>query len=165
MSTTKIPKFGDPEILPKGTLRRPSAERMIYDKTGRLTGTTGPLTEERFYEADDLTVLPQWIRARGNEWTTKAFRQLVFAWLIKFFQTHPWASQWDVKEVASSERNAVRLSEDQVHLVIGMTRKPDGKRFETAVMFGPLAREDNPAAVQAVLAQAEHVFDVLAAAR
>ena len=36
------------------------------------------MSEERFYEAEDLKGLPQWTRTRGNEWTTVAFRQLVF---------------------------------------------------------------------------------------
>jgi hypothetical protein len=163
MTTTKIPRYGDPEILPKGIVRRPSAERMTYDHSGNLTGTTGPLTEERFYEAPDLDKLPQWTRTRGNEWTTAEFRQHVFRWFIKFFATRPWAKQWDVKEVASSQRNAVRLDESQLHLVIGITRA-DKTRFESAATFPLYARENNLSALLAVLAQAEHIFDVLAAA-
>lgn len=161
MTTTKIPKFGDPEILPKGVVRRPSVERQPFDNRGRLKPDgPGPLKEERFYEAPDLGSLPQWKRTRGNEWTTQEFRKLVFAFLIAFFDVRKdWARKWDITEVASAVRSG-RLPEDLWHLVIGVTQK-EGGRIETSVMFPPHAREDNPTAVAAVLAQAAEVLDVL----
>lgn len=161
MTTKKIPQYGDPEILPKGVVRRPSAERQPFTTGGVLKpGGPGPLTEERFYEAPDLEKIPQWIRKRGDEWTTREFRHLVFAWLIAFFDARPWAGKWDVKEVASSVRSVGRLGEDHLHLVIGITPRV-GERFETAVAFARDAREDNPDRVQAVLAQAEITLDAL----
>jgi hypothetical protein len=161
MTTTKIPQYGDPEILPKGTVRRPSVERQPFSHGGRLKPDgPGPLTEERFYEAPDLVKLPQWERTRGNEWTTVEFRKIVFGWLIQFFDARDWPGKWDVKEVASAVRSVARLDDDRLHLVIGITPK-EGERFETAVMFPKHAREDSPENVLAVLGQAEVTLDAL----
>jgi hypothetical protein len=165
MTTKKIPQYGDPEILPRGTVRRPSVERQPFTNSGELKpGGPGPLPEERFYEAPDLEKIPQWERTRGNEWTTAEFRRIVFDWIIAFFDARDWPAKWDVKEVASATRSVNRLDESRLHLVIGITPK-DGERIETAVMFPLEAREDSPQQVLAVLGQAAAALDAVRAAQ
>ncbi len=162
MTTTKIPQFGDKEILPKGRVVRPSVERMPFDSRGRLKPEgPGPLKEVRFYEAADIDDLP-WTRKRGDEWTTADFRRIVFAWIVQFFDNRKdWAGKWDVREVAAAQRSG-RLPEKSLHLVIGITaRGEDPVRIETAAMFPPDSREENPDRANIILKQAEQVLDAL----
>ena len=163
MTTTKVPQFGDPEILPRGTVRRPSPERMPFTNSGALKpGGPGPLTEERFTEAPDLAKIPQWTRKRGTEWTTAEFRQLVFTFIIGFFDARDWPGRWDITEVAGSVRSVNRLPEDRLHLVIGITPKDgQGPRVETAIEFPANAREDNPDQVRQRLASAAEALNAL----
>jgi len=156
MSTTKIPQYGDPEILPKGTVRRPSPERMPFGSAGQLKpGGPGPLPEN-FTEQADIDGLP-WRRFRGDEWTTPELRALVFSWLVTFFDARSWATAWEVIEKASADRHG-RLRENQWHLVFRVTRS-DNKAFEVAVVFPPDARADAPDRVAKVLAQAAQALD------
>ena len=160
MTTTRIPTNGDPEVLPLGRVVRPSHERQTFTTGGeRKPGGPGPLTEERFYEAPDLADLPQWKRARGNEWTDSEFRQVVFTWMIAFFDNRDWPGKWDIEEVASAERSIARLADDQVYLRIGISPK-DGERVETSITF-PGVRSDNPAGVTARLDLAAQALDAL----
>ena len=159
MSHTDFPEFGDAQLLPKGDVIRPSTQRQPFDNTGRLKpGGPGPLTEVRFYEHEDLASFPQWIRTRGNEWTTAPFRKIVLGWLAGFFRDRPWPRAWDVKEVAGMSRSMNRLGEDSLHLVIGITPR-EGERVETAIAFPPDCREDNPAAALGKLNLAASTLD------
>ena len=157
MSTKKIPQYGDPEILPKGEIIRPSAQRQIFNYSGRRV-EPGPQIEERFFEAPDLQALPQWVRQRGDEWTTVEFRAAVFLWLIGFFDARDWAAQWDIREVGSAPKSG-RLPADQQHLVLGI-QTTAGSRVETAVAF-PTTSRDDPAAIRAVLDSAAAALDAL----
>lgn len=164
MSTDDFPEFGDAQLLPKGTIRRPSAERQPFDNSGRLKpGGPGPLTEERFYEHPDLAKLPQWNRTRGNEWTDQPFRKIVMAFLVEFFRERDWPLKWDIKEVAGAVQSMNRLSDDRVYLVIGVTPKA-GSRVETSITF-PGVRADNPVGVIARLDLAAVTLDALFAAQ
>ncbi len=160
MTTTKIPTSGDPEILPRGRVVRPSHERQTFTTGGlRKPGGPGPLTEERFYEAPDLAELPQWKRARGEEWTDSAFRQVVFDWMIAFFDDRDWPHIWDITEKAGAERSIARLADDKVYLRIGIT-PTDGARVETSITF-PGVRGDDPVGVTARLDLAAQGLDAL----
>jgi hypothetical protein len=109
----------------------------------------GPLPEG-FMHAPDIEGLP-WTRRHGDEWTTPEFRQLVFDWIIGFFDSRDWPIKWDVTEKATATRSINRLDESKVYLIIGVTRKSDNERFEVAVAFRENEREDNPQAVTTVL--------------
>lgn len=137
---------------------RPSNERMPFDSSGRLKPEgPGPLPEG-FLHAPDIEGLA-WTRKRGDEWTTPEFRQLVFNWLILFFRERDWAIKWDVTEKATADRSAVRLHEDKLYLVFGITRKSDDQRFEVSVIFTSHQREDHPEEVNRVLASAAQSID------
>ncbi len=161
MSHTDFPEFGDPQLLPKGDIIRPSTQRMPFDSGGRLKpGGPGPLTEVRFYEHPDLANFPQWIRTRGNEWTVQPFRAIVLGWIAGFFRDRSWAHKWDIKEVASMPRSMNRLGEDHLHLVIGITPR-EGARVETAIAFPPACRENDPPAALGKLDLAGRTLDAL----
>ena len=129
---------------------RPSAQRQPFTSSGELKPAgPGPLPEG-FELAPDIEKLP-WERKRGDEWTTPEFRQLVFDWLIGFFEVRDWPIKWDVQEKATAVRSITRLKENELYLIIGVTRKSDGERFECAVAFRENEREDNPQAVAIVL--------------
>lgn len=137
---------------------RPSTERMPFDTSGRLKEAgPGPLPEG-FLHAPDIEGL-EWTRRRGDEWTTPEFRQLIFDWLIAFFAARTWPIAWDVTEKATADRTAVRLQEDKLYLVFGITRKADKQRFEVSVIFTSKQREDNPAEVARVLSGAAQALD------
>jgi hypothetical protein len=129
-----LPQSGDPEILPRGEVTRPSKERMPFGPSGELLND-GPAVPEDFLQAPDIEGLP-WTRKRGEEWTDATFRQATFDFLIDFFRTRSWAYQWTVRERSQSERmSAHKLPPDQYYLVIGIVRKSDGQRFETSAEF------------------------------
>lgn len=160
MNDGKFPEFGDPDLLPKQDVIRPSVQRQPFDNTGKLKpGGPGPLTEERFYDQPDLVSFPQWNRTRGNEWTTAPFRSLVMTFLAGFFKSRDWPLKWDIKEVASMARSVNRLADDKVYLIIGITPR-EGDRVETSITF-PDVREDNPPGVTARLDLAAATLDAL----
>jgi len=109
----------------------PSAERLPFTNGGVLR-PNGPVLPRDYMLAPDLKNYPQWKRRRGDEWTNKEQRVLVFDWLRDFFRTRVWARRWDVCEVATSMRSASRLLD--VRLVIGITPK-SGARIEVAIVF------------------------------
>lgn len=141
---TKIPKYGDPELLPKGTVKRPA------------------VIDDALLDRADIEGLP-WIRVHGDEWTLPDLRRLVFDFIVAFFDSRGWPSGWEVVEKASAVRSG-RLPAEQFHLVLSMTRKKDGHRYEIAVTFPPDARADQPARVRTVLNQAAVALDALQAA-
>ncbi len=160
MTDKPFPEFGDPQLLPKGTVIRPSTERQPFDNSGALKpGGPGPLTEERFYDHPDLALLPQWNRTRGNEWTDQPFRALVMTFITGFFRARDWPLRWDIKEVAGMQRSINRLADDKVYLIIGITPRK-GDRVETAITF-PEVRADDPAGVAARLDLAAATLDAL----
>lgn len=129
---------------------RPSTQRQPFTNSGeRKPEGSGPLPEG-FQHAPDIEKL-SWERRQGDEWTTLEFRQLVFDWLIEYFEERDWPIKWDVKEKATAVRSMERLSDDKVYLIIGVTRRSDEERFECAVAFRENEREDNPDAVKVVL--------------
>ncbi len=138
----KSPEFGDPEILPKGEITRPSQERMPFGPSGELL-PEGPMLPEDFLLAPDIVDFP-WMRKRGDEWTDAAFREIVFDWLIDFFNDRSWPRRWDVRERAAGERSTHRLPDDQHYLVIGVA-DADDQRFETSGNF-PVSKRGATAA-------------------
>ena len=143
----KIPKFCDPEILPKGRIVRPSRERLPYDRAGGALLPEGPELPADFLLAPDIENLP-WTRKRGDEWTDAEFRQIAFTFLIDFMKTRTWARRWDVRERATAERmTQFRLPTDDQYLVLGITRGSDKVRFETSAPFRKDRRDEVAARV------------------
>lgn len=124
------PQHGDPEILPRGTIVRPSTERMPFKTNGELK-PDGPELPADFMRAPDVAALP-WVRRRGDEWTDASFRAAVLAWIADFFSTHAWARRWQVLERATGNRMSRRL--DVPVLVIRMI-EADGTTHEVAQEF------------------------------
>jgi len=155
----KIPEYGDPEILPKGTVTRPSADRMPFGPSGELL-PEGPTLPPDFLLAPDIAGFP-WVRKRGDEWTDAVFRSVVFDWLIDYFDTRSWARSWDIRERAASDRGVNKLPDDQHYLRIGVS---DGasQRFETSATF-PVAERDAISA-RVILDRAAATLDVQQAA-
>lgn len=156
-----LPKYGDPEILPKGTITRPSHERMPFNRAGGELLPNGPRLPADFLLAPDIKNLP-WTRKRGDEWTDAAFRQIVFTFISNYIKTRSWALRWDVRERATSARmSTMRLPPEQEYLVLGFTRGSDKKRFETAAPFPPDRRD--AVAARAILDRMAEAIDYLEA--
>lgn len=137
---------------------RPSTERQPFTNSGELKPEgPGPLPEG-FLDAPDIKGMP-WSRKRGDEWTTPEFRAIVFDWLIDFFGSRTWPIAWDVTEKASAAKSMNRLNDDELYLIIGVTRKADKRRFEVSVQFRANERENNRDAAIAVLDRAGKVLD------
>ena len=153
------PEYGDPEILPKGVVVRPSAERMPFGPSGELL-PEGPLLPADFLLAPDLVGLP-WTRKRGDEWTDPVFRQIVFEWLIDYFDARSWPIGWTVREWASRERMAHRLPDDEHYLVVNVVRRADRASFEGVAIFPVALRGAVPARV--ILDRLAADLDALAA--
>ncbi len=124
MTTTKIPQYGDPELLPKGTVRADAGAPSVY-------------SEQEFYLAPDIKGLP-WTRHRGDEWTVQEFRAVVFAWLLAFIDERGWVKAWHVKEVATGVRSG-RLPPPQHHLVFTLTPHT-GEPIEVGIAFPEKSR-------------------------
>lgn len=95
------PGRGDPEVLPKGVIVRPSSERMPFGPSGDLL-PNGPALPADFMDSRDVKHLP-WIRERGQEWTTSTQRAEVLAFVSSTFVANPPFRYWEVEE-----RKAVR---------------------------------------------------------
>ena len=143
MIMRRVPQYGDPELLPKGSVTRPT------------------VVDDALFEAADIESLP-WKRARGDEWTLPDFRKIVFRFIVGYFDARDWPAAWDITEKASAVRSG-RLPAEQFHLVLGVSRKRDKHRYETAVAFPPAVVAD-PARVLVVLNQAAVALDALHAA-
>lgn len=50
------------------------------------------------YPSDLLHIRHTWARAKGDAWTTKAFRTPVVVWLDSFLDTHSWARSVSIVE-------------------------------------------------------------------
>lgn len=156
--STFVIERGDPQIIPRPEVLRPSRERMPFggqERGGAGAGELhpdgpGPFPDDLF-TATDIRRLP-WTRERGNEWTTEAFRTEVIAWLRRFFRARAeWGLvRWDVTEVATGNRQAHRLPPRYQHLRIGVTRRLRGAdtRVEVSCDFPFELREAGPARVR-----------------
>lgn len=147
--STFVIEFGDPAIIPRGTIVRPSRERMPYGPDREAPGdppTTagftkpepGPFPDDLF-SATDISELP-WTRRRGDEWTDSTFRALVLEWLRGYFRARSGLVGWDVAEIATGSRTgATRLSAKRQFLRVGVTRRVgDGlERVESSIDFEP----------------------------
>lgn len=95
----KIPKYGDPEILPKGTVRRPVGgvgRQSPYDQRGVLL-PRGPRFPAEL-RAPDIERFKQWKRKRGDEWTTETTRGWILDFLAQLFRDHPEWDRWELDE-------------------------------------------------------------------
>jgi hypothetical protein len=134
----KIPQYGDPELLPKPTVARPSSLRLPYGPSGELLAE-GPALPEDYMLAPDVADLP-WKRSRGDEWTDATFRAVVLDWLRAFLRDRSAFGRWRVVEKATAVRSR-RLPPEQHYLVVSVTRRSDGAEFESSVQFPPDKRE------------------------
>lgn len=139
--STWEPDRGDPEVLPKAPLRRPSFERQAFggrERGGAQGGELhpdgpGPFPED-FLETEDVEKLP-WTRARGDEWTTAEFRGAVLAWLRAFFRAHPDSALigWDITEGARGKFKSGRMAPRFHYLRIGVVQLVNGERVRHEV--------------------------------
>jgi hypothetical protein len=150
--STFEPSPGDPDLLPKPMVVRPSKERQPYGPDREAAGGTragvikaagpGPFPDDLF-TATDIVGLP-WTRRRGDEWTDATFRALVFDFIRAFFRDRPDGdlAGWDVEEKATGERGSVRFSADQHYLRFGITKRirDTTARIEVSMNFPPLTR-------------------------
>lgn len=138
--STKIPKFGDPELLPKPKLERPSRRRMIYDASGRLK-PNGPEFTEPPGTQPDIEGLP-WKRIGFNSWTSEAQRTVVKNFLISFLATNSDAfNGWQVIERNTTQRQSVLRLPNPI-LVIRATRVGSDGFAEVSLDFLRHERED-----------------------
>lgn len=155
----KIPQYGDKEMLSTDPTVRPSAERMPFGPSGERL-PEGPVRPADFLSAPDIKGQP-WHRARGDEWTTREFRDIVRAWIVEFMAAQSWISLWDVTEKASAPATStLGLPPDQQYLLIKFTRRSDREVLEVAAPFRPEDRTE-PAALF-ILAHVGLSFTMLA---
>lgn len=174
-SPLKIPEFGDPDLLPKGEVRRPSYERNPFGI--RRSGARGadlhpdgpgPLPEG-FLTAEDVSALP-WVRRRGDEWTDAVFRGLVLTWLREFVRDRPDAGiiGWEIVEKATGERLGMRrFAPDRQHLIFRVilrrmeNRQRVSKQVETSIAFPPEDRDDPSRRLAAVAGALDALIEAL----
>lgn len=136
----KVPQFGDPELLPKPKLTRPSRRRMPYDARGELK-PDGPEFTEPPGVQPDIKGLP-WTRIGFNSWTSEAQRTIVKNFIKAFFQTHfPTYNEWEVIETNSGVRQST-LRTPTPRLRIRVKRLSDGAWFEVSLHFEKAVRDD-----------------------
>jgi len=153
----KVPTWGDPELLPKPTLTRPSAERNPFSPNGTLI-PEGPdprmSLPEDFLGAADLVDFPQWARESYDAWSTETFRDTVKTWLISVFLARSDLIAWDITEKATGRHTGpVRLRPEDRYLRIGLTKRltaGGSGRAEIALTF-PQSLLDDPVTVRTVL--------------
>jgi len=155
----KIPQFGDPELLPKPKLTRPSRRSMPFDASGRLK-PDGPEFVGPLGTQPDIKKLP-WTRLSFDSWTTIEQRAIVMVFLVRFFQDNfPVFNGWSVIEKNSSPRSSA-LRPLNPYLIIRVKRKSDEQVFEVSIDYPKNVRDSEilfaartAAAGPALLAQA-----------
>jgi hypothetical protein len=138
MTTPKIPQHGDPELLPKPLITRPSARRMPFDQRGVLLPKGPEFDVDR--AAPDIEGLP-YERFANDEWTSPEQRAEILAFIQKFFKDNePTFVTWLVKERDRYERvSTPRLRNPFIHLFV--TRQEDRRVIDVSVDFPPTYRE------------------------
>lgn len=135
-----IPQFGDPELLPKPKLERPSRRRMPFDASGRLK-PEGPEFTEPPGTQPDIKGLP-WKRLGFDSWTNVDQRALVMDFICDLMADNfPTFNGWQVIEKNSSPRNSA-LRPPNPFLIVKLRRKSDGQFFETTIDFPKAVRDD-----------------------
>ena len=175
---TTIPKYGDPQLLPKPDLVRPSRERNPWDSGGNLKPEGPGPYPEGFLEAPDLRPFgdphnpnSRYVRRRGDEWSTTTIRAQVLSWVAAFARARPWVAGWQVVERWAPQRSHELGTR---HLVVRIsrrtppapcahtTRQPQVRQIENAAMV-PQGADTSPAELARILAliagslDAEHV--------
>ena len=92
---TKVPKHGDPEILPRPTIVRPTSSRMPYTTSGKFK-PEGPEFDVPI-SAPDIRGLP-YIRSPRDRWTTESQRKVILTWLKDFFRRNSGVVRWEAHE-------------------------------------------------------------------
>lgn len=136
-TTPKIPQHGDPELLPKEVITRPTARRMPFDQRGVLLPQGPEFDVER--AAPDIEGLP-YERFDNDEWTSPEQRAEVLEFIRLFFASNtPTFVTWLVKERDRRDRSVGRLRSPFIHLFV--TRQEDRRVFDVEVGFPPTYRE------------------------
>lgn len=108
---TKIPKHGDPELLPRPTVIRPvtgTGRGGLYDQRGVLL-PRGPRFPAAELKAPDIKGLP-WRRARGDEWTTARERAWIKDWVATLMRDYrDRFDRWQLIERYSAERSTMQF--------------------------------------------------------
>lgn len=101
-------------------------------------------------ERQDIAQFP-WYGLLGDQWTTREIRRVVIVWAIEYVASRSWLKAWDVIErftdrgvsVAVPRQSPVQPAELEDFrkrpglpvLLIGVTRRRDGRRFEVGLSF------------------------------
>jgi hypothetical protein len=107
--------------------------------------------------APDLKSLP-WDRRPQDAWTTPQFRERVRIWLAEMIDANPWMYRWRIRERATAPRLSVLRLEEPL-LIITVTRRSDGREFETSLQWTARERDDG-ALVRAKLAIARTMLEM-----
>ncbi len=136
----KFPQFGDPELLPKGRVTRPSRRRMPFDASGRLI-PEGPEFTEPPGVQPDIKGLP-WSRVGFDSWTSEAQRTIVKDFIRKLMADNfPTYNGWEVIEKNSNLRTSALRSKNPF-LIIKLRQISDGAFVEVAIDFVKTDRDD-----------------------
>jgi len=151
--------------MPDDTTRRYDSRTMPFSLGGAGDHTAGALKPEgpdALYlvpiEAPDIKGLP-WDRRTYDAWTTVAFRVLARAWIVDMFIANPWMYLWRIRERSTQARlSTLRLTEPILLVVV--TRRSDGREFETSISWTARERDD-AALAQRKLDDARTVLETL----
>ena len=104
-----FPKYGDPELLPKGKVTRPSSRRMPFDRSGNLL-PNGPEIKEPPGPRPDTEGLP-WVRVGYHSWTVTEERVATLSYLRTFIATYlPSGATWSVTEKSTAPLSSLLLA-------------------------------------------------------
>jgi hypothetical protein len=125
--TQQIPKYGDPQILPRGTVVMPSRERNPFDHAGNLKPEGAGPYPAGFLLAPDLVPFgdpsnphSRYVRRRGDEWSTPEIRARVLAWVGVYVRARSWAAGWQIVERWAPQRS---MELGTRHLVVRISRR------------------------------------------
>lgn len=136
MSDRDFPESGDPQLLPKPLIERPSAQRMPFDAAGRLIPGGPRFPESRL--APDIKDFP-WRRLPNDNWTSPAHRELTLEFIKKFFADNAGVFvTWRVVETLRPERSLLL----RPNLLFTMIRREDRFEVETSAAFTDDERND-----------------------
>ena len=131
-----FPDSGDPELLPKPLVERPSSQRNPFDAAGRLR-PGGPRFPE-LRTAPDIKGLP-WTRLPNDNWTSPLHREKTLAFIQRFFRVNAGVFvTWQVLERLRPERSLLL----RPYLRFTMIRKVDRFEVQTTVAFSDDERND-----------------------
>ena len=141
----KIPEYGDPEILPKGRIERPTRTRMPFDGSGVRLPNGPPIQAER--ATPDLVPSMDYVRNwPADAWSDITSRAVILAWMADLFKAHGELRRWRIEERLSG-RSSMAKMDPYIKVAIW---KADGSMVEVSASFS-IAVTNDPTALRAKL--------------